>query len=203
VASPVEIVPSDRLIFMIGQPIIRLFASGGPGGDLGDLSREKARNGMGSFDALGCCGNEFSLADLACCGADEFGGMGQTTVPAPSASGPATPSVVANAAKNAADQCKGIDDRIAKFLDAVSTADAKDPAQAKALRAKVKVLRKTFRACLRRLNAIVGPHKEKLKKSGMGQVVAYATKKSELEACRDKVAALRARWNSHMTKFHG
>jgi len=209
-ASPVEVVPSDRLVFMVGQPIIRLFASGGPGGDLGDWNEyEAARPGRSGLypkkvsdtvsydDTLGCCGNAFSLADLACCGADERNrGMGQATPEA--------------AAQNAVDQCKGIDERISKILEAAKAADAKEPAKAKALKQQVKALRKTFRGCLRRLNSIVKGREERLKASGMGQVVNYAEKKSDLEACRDKVTQLQQRvdgqqkrWTDHMKKFHG
>ena len=205
-ASPIEVVRPDRLIFMIGQPIIRLFASGGPGGDLGDLPRKKkVRNRVGSFDSLGCCGNGFSLADLACCGADEdeYSGIGQTTVPAPSNGASNGPTTLVDAAQSAVDQCQGIDDKVTQFLAAAKAADVTDPDQAKALRTQVQALKKMFRTCLRRLNAIVGPNKEKLKKSGMGQTVAYAQKQSDLQACRDKVTALQAQWTNHMKTAHG
>lgn len=35
----IEMLPPDRPIHMIGQPIIKLVASGGPGGDLGDVQQ--------------------------------------------------------------------------------------------------------------------------------------------------------------------
>jgi hypothetical protein len=40
----IEILPPDRPIFMLGQPIIKLVASGGPGGDLGDMAEEPPVN---------------------------------------------------------------------------------------------------------------------------------------------------------------
>lgn len=47
----IEMLPPDRPIFMLGQPIIKLVASGGPGGDLGDLDdmgrRGRGRRGRG------------------------------------------------------------------------------------------------------------------------------------------------------------
>ena len=41
----IEMLPPDRPIFMLGQPIIRLVPSGGPGGELGDVM-ERAVVGM-------------------------------------------------------------------------------------------------------------------------------------------------------------
>jgi hypothetical protein len=49
----VEMLPPDRPIHMIGQPIIKLVADGGPGGDLGDLpplaARSAASSSLGSI----------------------------------------------------------------------------------------------------------------------------------------------------------
>ena len=58
----IEALPADRPIFMIGQPGLPLWASGGPGAELGDL---------------GCCGAFVNMADLAGCGC----GLGQVTAP--------------------------------------------------------------------------------------------------------------------------
>src|SRR5271170_1411310 len=211
-ASPIEIVRPDRLVFMIGQPIIRLFASGGPGSDLGDLprARKKMRSSMTSFDTLGCCGNMYSPADLGCCGADGMGepwngkpergtwnhpGMGQANG---ATTGAAPTATVAAAAQAAVNQCQGLDAQISQYTSAAQAADLTDPTQAKALRTQLNALRKVFGACLKQLNLIVGPNKERLKKSGMGQAVDYAQKQTTLDACRTKVAALQTQWKNHM-----
>lgn len=191
-ASPIEIVPGDRLVFMVGQPVIQLVADGGPGSDLGDLPmKRKARNKM-ARSGMGCCGSMIGLADLGCCGADErddSGGMGQTNVA----------TLVAVAAQAGASQCQKIQAQITSLLAAAKA----NPAKAQALNQKAQALQQTFHACLGQLNAVVGPNTAKLQSSGMGQIVSYAQKQTQLQKVQSQVVALQNQWKSHMNTVHG
>jgi hypothetical protein len=211
-ASPIEVLPGDRPIFMIGQPIIRLFASGGPGGALGDYEvplpgrsgvyPKKVRDMVSFDDTLGCCGNEYSLADLACVGSGESG-MGAETPEA--------------AAKATSDHCKGLDERITKLSDEIKKAES-SKALTKAqkaevtsrLRQQVKALRLTFRSCLGYLKGLVRGYRKRIDAAGLSDVVKYSEKKSALEECKDRVALFQKkfsdsqkRYDDHMKTHHG
>ena len=222
-AAPVEVLPGDRPIFMIGQPIIRLFASGGPGSDLGDIQAEIKRyytpkaipglspdkegpqtNRYGIYprklsehvsydDTLGCCGNMVNLGDLACCGAEE--GMGDTPE---------------SAAKAASDQCKSLDALVAKVADQIKQAESskgmtkgQKAATIAAFKRQIQGLRAAFKDCLRYLKGLVKSHRKRIEAAGLSDVAKYADKHAALEACRDRLVACNRRYADHMKTHHG
>ena len=75
----VEMLPPDRPIFMLGQPILHLFTNGGPGEDLGDTGTMKTGEfGQSAFIGiadLACAQPMDSLNGLGCCGGSPPGEM--------------------------------------------------------------------------------------------------------------------------------
>lgn len=210
-AAYIEIEPSDRLIFMLGQPSIDLVASGGPGGALGSVpvsmptsssvpwGKERAMPGrsglypkklrdMVSFDmGMGCCGSMPSLADLGCCGRDRED-MSDALAKAASIK-----------AKQLVNHCKNLEKHVANVKKAITEAMSNKkltPAQranaVAMLRSKIDGLRATFASCASNLEQIVAQHGELLKDKGMSGLLGDAEDQITIQQCREELAKLKA-----------
>lgn len=145
----IELLPPDRPIFMLGQPIIKLVATGGPGGDLGQLGCCGGRDEYGR-DAQNVYYTPFELAQvgMGCCGADEDSHMAD-----------ASPAAEAKALKN---RCDGIETQVAAIMSQVAAAsrdqrltrDQKIAVMASA-RTQIAALKRDFHDCLDRIKAVV------------------------------------------------
>lgn len=176
----VELLPPDRPIFMVGQPIIRLIADGGPGAEfgaygMGDMS--------GGNNGMGCCGKGdepeevnngtyISMSDLACCG------IGCADSPAADMSGYSlsrrnrpSPESVAVALQG---RCVGLEAQIGEivaFMDRLKNdRSLSQRERANVLlkaQGRIRVLRASFKRCLSGLARVVKSNRVRFIKRGM------------------------------------
>ena len=161
-AAYLEIEPADRPINMLGQPLIRLYTSGGPGEALGDFRRPPMANGMG------CCGSMPSMADLGCCGARRrrSSGMGQVAT-----------AVAVGQAKALKNHCDKLDDAVKAITDQAAKVQASNKlssdqkaALVNGLKNQLKALKKTFRKCFWQLHELVRTNRKGLTSDVVGAV---------------------------------
>jgi len=187
----IELLSPDRPIHMVGQPIIKLVAEGGPGGDLGDISRSGSdMPGHSAFLNMADIQSARSLpalGGLGCCGS----GMDD-----------ASPVVEAKALDA---RCKDIEKRIEEIVRIVAdNVSFLPPGQQFKLmteaRRHIDAFKADYRACLLRLRQIVKSNRKTMEDAGLGKLEGKTDDKLTLESCRDRLKQIRALTRSKAAK---
>lgn len=158
----VEMLPPDRPIFMLGQPIIHLFTNGGPGEDLGDAPMKTGEFGQSAYIGIAdlACAQPMSTANgLGCCGGSPPGELS---------------GLDAVSAFNAMNQqCGGIEKEISDLQAYIKANAATDTSGVKA---RICALRGKLRQCLGSMKQAVCVAKASAKNPKDAKVLVAAEK---------------------------